>query len=161
MNESWQDKWHKSGKPRGKCPHCHKYGHWEKECPHKNQSVKEDTIATLIGSINPGQTQPVSIHLDTACPVHILNKLHYLTNISKVSPPLSFSPVTNSSLSLTTVGTARIRTQHGVIQLEKAYLAEHSPVNFLSLGKLHKKGWTVTLQNTPKGRYISKDGASA
>ncbi len=49
------------------------------------------------------------------------------------SSPLSFFSVTNSSLTLDKVGTTRIQTAQGVLQLGEAYLSAQSPVSILSL----------------------------
>ncbi len=138
-----------------KCLICHEQDHLAAACPTNNSDKHHpppyEAIATVIAQANTERKSTHYIHLDSACPVHIVNKAEHLSEVRAASTPLSFSSITNSTLPLTQVGMARIQTPQGVIRLEMAYLAKESPVNIISLGELDQKGWEIALQDSPEG----------
>ncbi len=139
-----------------KCFICRQEGHKAAQCPEKGTETQNDIIAMLIAMASKTEEPKPPIYLDSACPVHLLNNPALLLNTRPTPTPLSFSSVTNHCLSITQVGTARIKTDKGILKLEQAYLAENSPVNILSLGQLEQKGWKIALQDSPEGRYIAR-----
>ena len=140
---------------KGECHHCHKKGHWKRNCPEYLKIVKEkkqnsSVAPTGIFTIqNSFAINKISWVLDTGSGTHICNTLQGLRNKRHVAKgEVEFQVADGSLADATAVGDFHLVLPNGfVLILNNCYYAKDFICGIISVSRLSETGYVFHCSN--------------
>ena len=152
-----RSKLNKKGKEKSKdetCYHCHKAGHWKRDCKSYLEEVKKGKTALQAGlsGINVIEVNLSTMNnwvLDTGCGTHICRNMQGLSNSRRLARGEVDLRVGNGAkVAALAVGVYNLTLPSGLILvLNNCYFVPSLCKNIISVSKLAKDGYEFVIRN--------------